>query len=273
MCSVPLPWPCLQVLTRDALMPDAFVHEVSSSVKLLQTLWRGCGELVGKLGAAFPEQRKLVQVELTRMYTQAGNLAIEMQQSYVQGGGQRGDTWECVPAAYVPAAYVPAACARSMCPQHDASAADLYLAALGHGAASCTAARTWCLQMRSPLHVHSGLAPACHAPPAFSTQWLQATAPHCTASHTDDGSSDEEARSYSGWAAPPVAAMSREVLRSMAHQAVTDEEVQCQAWVPGLLLSLLHRGQEAYKHLRDLLVEEEEEDEGPQVGTGLGCCE
>jgi hypothetical protein len=89
----------------------------------------------------------------------------------------------------------------------------------------------------------------------------------------DDGSSDEEARSYSGWAAPPVAAMSREVLRSMPHRAVTDEEVQCQAWVPGLLLSLLHRGQEAYKHLRDLLVEEDCEEEGPQVrGRGtMGC--
>jgi hypothetical protein len=78
------------VLNHDALMPDAFVHEVSSSVKLLQTLWRGCGELVGKLGAAFPEQRKGVQVELTRMYTDAGNLAIEMQQSYMQGGWRGG---------------------------------------------------------------------------------------------------------------------------------------------------------------------------------------
>ncbi len=56
------------------------------STPCAQVLWRNCGELVGKLGGSWPERRKQAQQELTQLYTHAGNLALDMQAPYTEGG-------------------------------------------------------------------------------------------------------------------------------------------------------------------------------------------
>ena len=50
--------------------------------------------------------------------------------------------------------------------------------------------------------------------------------------------------------------------------AVCDELVQCQAWVPALLLSLMAATQEAHRRLREEL---SREDLGGSRGLGRGC--